>query len=132
MEIEFTGQTPLLQVFDMPTSVAFYRDRLGFEVVQQAGAGDDVDWIWLRKNDSDLMLNTAYERDERPPRPDPARIAAHADVTLFYGCRDADALHRALRERGVECGPPTVAPYGMKQLTVRDPDGYLLCFQHRV
>jgi glyoxylase I family protein len=24
---------------------------------------------------------------------------------------------------------PKVAPYGMKQLYVRDPDGYGLCFQ---
>jgi hypothetical protein len=24
---------------------------------------------------------------------------------------------------------PKVAPYGMKQLYVRDPDGYNLCFQ---
>jgi hypothetical protein len=27
------GLTPLVQVFDMPTSVRFYRDVLGFEVV---------------------------------------------------------------------------------------------------
>jgi glyoxylase I family protein len=25
--------------------------------------------------------------------------------------------------------PPKVAPYGMKQLYVKDPDGYVLCFQ---
>ena len=25
--------TPLLQVFDMPTALAFYQDALGFEVV---------------------------------------------------------------------------------------------------
>ncbi len=24
---------------------------------------------------------------------------------------------------------PTIAPYGMKQLSVTDPDGYELCFQ---
>jgi hypothetical protein len=26
---------------------------------------------------------------------------------------------------------PKVAPYGMKQLHLTDPDGYLLCFQWR-
>ena len=32
MGIEIRGMAPLFQVFDMPTSVAFYRDVLGFEV----------------------------------------------------------------------------------------------------
>lgn len=36
-----------------------------------------------------------------------------------------------LRAHGVDVKPPTVAPYGMKQLYVRDPDGYTLCFQWR-
>jgi hypothetical protein len=29
----------------------------------------------------------------------------------------------------VPADPPKVAPYGMKQLYVTDPDGYILCFQ---
>ena len=33
MAIEIRGMAPLLQVFDMPTSIAFYRDVLRFEVV---------------------------------------------------------------------------------------------------
>lgn len=33
MAVEVRGVCPLLQVYDMPTSVRFYRDTLGFEVV---------------------------------------------------------------------------------------------------
>ena len=33
MPIKVEGGAPLLQVFDMPTSLAFYRDKLGFEVL---------------------------------------------------------------------------------------------------
>ncbi len=32
MSIKVEGVAPLIQVFDMPTSVAFYRDVLGFEL----------------------------------------------------------------------------------------------------
>ena len=32
-------------------------------------------------------------------------------------------------ELGVNVKEPRVAPYGMKQLYVTDPDGYVLCFQ---
>jgi catechol 2,3-dioxygenase-like lactoylglutathione lyase family enzyme len=46
------GLAPLIQVFDMPTSVAFYRDILGFTVVNQSEPGDNFDWgmllfVWL-------------------------------------------------------------------------------------
>ena len=34
MSIEVRGVLTLLQVFDMPASVRFYRDVLGFEVIQ--------------------------------------------------------------------------------------------------
>ncbi len=33
MGLDIRGLAPLLQVYDMPTSVRFYRDLLGFEVV---------------------------------------------------------------------------------------------------
>lgn len=35
MTIKIQGLTPLIEVFDMPTSVAFYRDVIGFEVIMQ-------------------------------------------------------------------------------------------------
>jgi catechol 2,3-dioxygenase-like lactoylglutathione lyase family enzyme len=75
------------------------------------------------------MLNTQYERQERPPAADPARRAAHGDTALFFGCRDLDAAYAHLRGRGVQVEPPVVRPYGMRQLAFRDPDGYGLCLQ---
>ena len=67
MAIEIRGMAPLLQVFDMPTSIKFYREVLGFEVVTTSTPrGQHFDWALLRLNGVELMLNTAYEEDERP------------------------------------------------------------------
>jgi glyoxylase I family protein len=129
MTIAVRGMAPLLQVFDMPTSVRFYRDVLGFEIVDTSHPGERFDWALLRLQGVELMLNTAYEEQDRPPAPDPARIAAHADTALFFGCPDVDAAYAYLRSRGVDAEPPVVPDYGMKQLYVTDPDGYVLCFQ---
>ncbi len=74
------------------------------------------------------MLNTAYE-DHRPSVPDSARVAAHGDTGLFFACANVDAVWEYLRASGLSVAPPKMAPYGMKQLYVRDPDGYALCFQ---
>jgi catechol 2,3-dioxygenase-like lactoylglutathione lyase family enzyme len=130
MSIQVSGVCALLQVFDMPTSVRFYRDVLGFEIVERSeGNGDQFDWGLLRLNDAEVMLNTAYERDSRPPAADRARIEAHTDTCLYFGCGNVDAAYQHLKSRGIAVEQPKVAPYGMKQLYVRDPDGYMLCFQ---
>jgi glyoxylase I family protein len=129
MSIEVRGSAPLLQVFDMPASLAFYRDGLGFSVVSTDRPGDDCDWALLRLGDVELMLNTRYEGDARPPAPDPARVDAHDDTCIFIGCPDVDAAYEHLRARGIASQAPKVAPYGMKQLYLYDPDGFGLCFQ---
>jgi catechol 2,3-dioxygenase-like lactoylglutathione lyase family enzyme len=129
MPIKIEGLAPLIQVFDMPTAVAFYRDVLGFTVAGQSQPGDAFDWALLRLDGVELMLNTAYERPDRPPAPDPARVAAHDDTALYFSCRDVDAAYAHLRAKGVSLEPPAVAPYGMKQLYLKDPDGYVICFQ---
>jgi catechol 2,3-dioxygenase-like lactoylglutathione lyase family enzyme len=86
MTLKVEAFAPLIQVFDMPTSLAFYRDVLGFQVVMQSAPGEDFDWGLLRLGNIELMLNTAYEKEHRPPAPDPARVAAHGDTALFFGC----------------------------------------------
>ena len=130
MSIEVRSVCALLQVFDMPASVRFYRDVLGFEIVEtSAREGDQFDWGLLRLNDSFLMLNTAYEQEFRPAQPEPARVAAHDDIGLFFSCPDVDAAYEHLVAQGLAVQEPKVAPYGMKQLYVHDPDGYVLCFQ---
>ncbi|AXC10835.1 hypothetical protein ACPOL_1489 [Acidisarcina polymorpha] len=133
MGFEFIGTCPLLQVFDMPASIAFYCGVLGFEIVNHSPSGPrpglDYGWVLLERSGVELMLNTAYEQAERPPTADPARVAAHGDTMLYFGCEDLDAAYAHLRSNGIAAREPKVAPYGMRQLHLSDPDGYGLCFQ---
>jgi glyoxylase I family protein len=129
MPIEMRGICTLLQVFDMPASLRFYCDGLGFEVLQSSAPLPDAGWAWLRRGDAELMLNTAFESEHRPPAADAGRLAAHADTGLYIACPDVDGAYRQLLAEGIAVKPPKVAPYGMKQLYVSDPDGYLVCFQ---
>jgi len=129
MPMNIRGLAPLFQVFDMPAAIHFYRDIIGFEVVSTSRPGEYFDWALLRLNGVELMLNTAYEQDARPSAPDPARVAAHEDAALYFGCENVDAAYNHLRAHGLNVKEPAVAPYGMKQLYLNDPDGYTLCFQ---
>ena len=131
------GQCPLLQVFDMNESIAFYCDRLGIAIVSDSGEVDTPEgrffhWAWLRLGGADLMLNTAYDEGERPPERDRARQRAHDDICLYFDCPDVDGAAAALLAKGVSLEGPRNAPYGMRQLWFSDPDGYQLCFQARI
>lgn len=127
MEISYL--CPLLEVFDMNTSLRFYCELLEFKIHESAGKKENRDWVWLTWSNINLMLNTAYEGHLRPNQPDAARVAAHHDTTLYFGCSNIDDVYETLVSKGLKLDPPTVAPYGMKQLYLLDPDGYNLCFQ---
>jgi catechol 2,3-dioxygenase-like lactoylglutathione lyase family enzyme len=131
MSINIQSICPLIQVFNMPRALKFYRDILGFEVVQDSGNGADSSWVWLRLNDSDLMLNDQYEPGQMPDACPPERIKWHDDTCLYFGCPDTDAAYEYLKSKGIECDPPKTAPYGMEQLYLKDPDGYGICFQRQ-
>ena len=133
MQLTFLGATPLFHVFDVPASVAFYRDLLGFEVVSNSEPFDEqpdnYGWAMLRRDAVTLMLNNMYEGNVRPELADAKRTQAHADTVLYVSCRDMDTLVSDLRRRGVAVKGPVTTYYGMLQATVSDPDGYSICFQ---
>jgi glyoxylase I family protein len=129
MNIQVRGMTPLLSVFDMPASLKFYRDILGFKVTQDTGQGDNSGWVMIQKDNVILMLNTAYDDDERPATPDLAHQSIHKDTFLYFQCPDPDAAYEYLKSKSIRLDAPTVAYYGMRQLYLHDPDGYTLCFQ---
>jgi glyoxylase I family protein len=132
MAIDFNNAIPLLQVYDVPISIAFYRDVLGFEVLQTSkpfdDAKDNYGWAMLRKNNVYLMLNNMFEDNMRPSMPDATRTQNHRDTTLYLSS-DPDAAYEYLQAKGVAVKPPVDAWYGMRQCHVSDPDGYSLVFQ---
>src|ERR1700690_4517308 len=90
MGIEIQGVAPLLQVFDMPAAIHFYRDLLGFELVLTSQPGEYFDWALLRLSGVELMLNTQYERERRPAAPDAVGAPWHEDTCLYFPCSDVD------------------------------------------
>jgi hypothetical protein len=71
------------------------------------------------------MLQQAAEQDG-------LAVTRGRGVIFFLRCDNADVIHAEMVANGLKLEPPRVAFYGMKQLFVKDPDGYELCFQNRV
>jgi glyoxylase I family protein len=125
------GLTPLIGVFDMPRSLVFYRDLLGFSVVSaspevETKEGRFSHWMWLRFGKAQIMLNTQYDSNERPLQ-EPGKT--HKDAVFYIGCSDIDLAYQELTNRGLKAERPKMAPYELKLFSVEDPDGYTIVFQ---
>ncbi|HTL03377.1 MAG TPA: VOC family protein [Vicinamibacterales bacterium] len=112
---------PLLFVQDIGCSVAFYQ-QLGFNPARTWEPDGRLAWCRLERAGSAVMLQQAEEEDG------PAEGRGRG-VELFFMCDDVDALHAEFISADVKMAPPQVAFYGMKQIFLKDPDGYELCFE---
>src|SRR5947207_14356737 len=103
MALDIRGMTPLLQVFDMAASMKVYLEVLGFEIVtvDDKRKAPNHDWVWLKRDDIHLMLNTAYESDSRPATPEARHLAAHDDLCLYFDPPDVHTVYEVSLARGL-------------------------------
>jgi len=116
----------ILAVADVDRSVAFYRDRLGFEV---EALYDDPPYATLTLAGARLSLaEQGHPAEDRPgvaltAPADPGR----ANVVLVVETDDARADHRRLAGEGVRfLAEPYEPPWGGCRFFCVDPDGYLV------
>ena len=116
---------PLLFVDDLPSCVAFYTDKLGFTLQGKWEPDGKLTWCKLRRDGSAIMLQQASDED--------GRVGERGRGIIFcIECHDVDAMYGEVVARCLAVNPPEVAFYGQRQLSLRDPDGYSLCFQSPV
>jgi glyoxylase I family protein len=113
---------PSMFVQDIARSLVFYRDRLGFAVARTWESEGKLAWCRLQRDSSAVMLQQSTEEDG------PAEGRGRG-IGFFFICDDVSAIYTDLSGRGLRVDPPQIAFYGMKQLFVKDPDGYELCFE---
>jgi catechol 2,3-dioxygenase-like lactoylglutathione lyase family enzyme len=113
--------TPLFVVSDLQRSLAFYRDRLGFEVTYEAPDPDPFFAI-VARDGVRVMLKVADigALPNRARHPD-ARWDAYIHVP------DPDALAAELRDRGMPL-TPTDTDDGLRGFELADQDGYVFFF----
>ncbi len=142
--MKLLGATPYLRVSDVETSIAFYRDALGFEVVASMQNSGRTYWARLHSGPASLMLSDgparwlphddSVEHDHSAPWPGPGREQglAISEATWLY-VDDADAAHARLRSMGFDpVDDPVDHSYGVRDFAVRDPDGYYYVIGHRL
>lgn len=123
-----TEMIPLLNVEDAGRSIAFYRDVLGFEVVQTFEAAGATVWAMLVSGETKLMINQPDHADSKARR----SAASYSGVVLYCHVESARDRHADLAARGVAVGDVTTEGYGMEEFLLRDPDGYEIAIGSRL
>lgn len=115
-----TGIAPQFLVDDLEVAIAYYRERLGF----------DLDFCY----DS---FYASVSRDgfaihlKRAPKTlaDRAHRKRHEHLDVHIGVLGVESLHDELRSRGALITKPLEErPWSCSDFYVEDPDGYILCF----
>ncbi len=120
-----TGAATMLVVDDLEKSIAFYRDKLGFEV--RMYWEDNIAGL------SNGAINL-YLFVESPPTPDKPTIHLEnrnapnrPSVIIVLEVNDCHAAYQILVEQGVGfLTPPFEPPWGGWRCFALDPDGYLI------
>jgi len=126
---EISGIAPFFIVRNVPAALAFYRDRLGFDIMFQGPSDDDIFFGIVHRGRAMIILKDIgvepvpnYTRDIKKGI---ARWDAYLDVP------DPDALAAEFASRNVEFFLPLKDDYnedGLRGFEVKDADGYLLFF----
>ena len=109
----------VLAVRDLKASTRFYVEVLGFN--PNFGDGSD-EWSFLSRDTFKLMLGECP--DEKPA----SEIGNHSYVA-YPIVEGLDGLHREVVARGGQVVSPLASePWGMKEFSVRTPDGHRIRF----
>lgn len=109
----------VLAVRDLGASTRFYVDVLGF----QHDFGDSSGgWSFLSRDAFKLRLG------ECPGEKPASELGDHSYVAYLL-VAELDQLYREVSDRGAQViSPPASEPWGMREFSVRTPDGHRIRF----
>ena len=120
--------SPVLGVRQVREAAEYYRDVLGFQLdpvdgVFQPSAAEPSGVYAIVKR-AGVWVHFQIRRGDLPER---NRQSFERDVYLYVG--DLDTLYLDLQRRGaVILEPPHFAPHGIRELVVKDLNGFVLAF----
>jgi catechol 2,3-dioxygenase-like lactoylglutathione lyase family enzyme len=126
-----TSLSPDLFVSDLERSVAFYKKALGLEEVDRAAGPDGPFFSMLSRDGFRIMM-------ESPKSPGAKELqrrggaTPRATILLYLSVDDLAAEEHRLKGAGVRYDGPVNQPYGMREVSFEDPDGYFWAIGQKV
>lgn len=124
---EIAGISPFFIVRDVPAALAFYRDRLGFEITFQGPERNDIFFGIVCRGGAQILLKAVGVAPQPNYTRDIKQGIARWDA--FVSVPDPDALAAEFAARNVELSEPLKDTHdGLRGFELKDADGYMLFF----
>jgi lactoylglutathione lyase len=121
LEFVPSSSFPIIYVDDLPESLRFYRDALGFSEVYRFPETGEPGYVSLELPDGRLGLSRS---DYQPPHNKPLRPLSGQPFELCVAVDDVDSFVERLLQAGVEIlAEPEDQPWGERVAYAADPDG---------
>lgn len=121
------GIAPLFIVKSVPATLAFYRDRLGFDVTFEGPEPDDVFFGIVQRGAAMVMFKDVGLAAVPNCTRDIEQGVARWDAYLYVP--DPDALAAEFASRDIEFSEPLRdTDDGLRGFELKDADGYVLFF----
>lgn len=121
--------TPNLVVDDVNKTIEYYTLQLGFTCLATKPEKGTYDWGMVAKDAVTIMFQTHRSLKEGLPKIDKP---AGAFGTLFIRMTGIENYYTQVSDKVKIASPLKVAPYGMKEFTIRDVNGWHLTFAQEV
>ena len=117
--------TLAIRVTDLGNSIAFYRDRVGFTLVE---TNLDHDVATFLDSDGDPMLLAGPGAGDLTPFMAENHYILKPDEVISFHGGDLGEREADFRRRGIEDMQLAESQFGDSTLSLKDPDGYILNF----
>ncbi|TNF86334.1 MAG: hypothetical protein EP300_13760 [Gammaproteobacteria bacterium] len=118
---------PMLNVSNIESSLDFYQNALGFEVISDPAAVSESRWATIRSGHTELMLSES-RREPGPRKVEDPHEDTDWPVIFYFYPDDVVRLYSHMLAGGFKPTALRVTHYGMREFSLIDPDGHVLSF----
>jgi lactoylglutathione lyase len=128
--VQLKTLTPNVMVEDVNRTIEFYRDVLGFQVNATVPDQGQFDWASMKRDSVEVMFQSRSSLS--------GEIPAYADLpiggalTFFVTMDGIQELYDKLKGKVTIVQDLHTTFYGMREVAIRDCNGYVLTFAEAV
>jgi catechol 2,3-dioxygenase-like lactoylglutathione lyase family enzyme len=116
---------PMIYTTNIERSIQFYRDVLGFKVDEYYPNKESPTWVCIRIGEDLLGIGKTFSDINHKLHP---RGVDCSGVQFYIRVPDVDRVYDKYRRQVDIIDDIETKPWGDREFTFKDPDGYLISF----
>ncbi|MFX0050979.1 MAG: VOC family protein [Candidatus Hermodarchaeota archaeon] len=116
---------PMIYTTNIETAIKFYRDVLEFEILEYYPNDENPTWVCLQIGEDKFSIGKTFKNINHKLHP---RGVDGSGVQFYINVTNVDQIYEKYRNKVEIVDDIENKPWGDREFTFRDPDGYLISF----